>query len=64
MRDDYEEFTKNINALQKKDKKLFIFYLESDKELGEIADDEGILYHSMVQKIAKVKPNLAYQMGL
>ena len=64
MRDDYEEFTKNIKALQKKDKKLFMVYLESDKELEEIADDEGILYHSMVQKLAKVKHNLAYQMGL
>ena len=64
MRDDYEEFTKNIKALQKKDKKLFMIYLESDKEIEEIADDEGILYHSMVQKLAKVKHNLAHQMGL
>lgn len=64
MRDNYKEFLKNLDSLQKKEKRLFMNYLESDKELEEIADDEGILYHSMVQKIAKVKHNLVFQMGL
>ena len=51
-------------TIKMRDKRLFMTYLESDKELEELADNEGILYHSMVQRLSKVKHTLVYQMGL
>lgn len=54
MRDDYEEFTKNINALQKKDKKLFMVYLESDKELSTVLNEWYLLIQILLIRIWRI----------
>lgn len=64
MRDDYAEFQNNLVTIKKRDKRIFMEYLESDRDLEELADDEEIQYHSMVQRLSKVKHTLVYQMGL
>ena len=55
MRKHYELFNTQIRSLTKSEQKFFLNYLQYEKKLSDLADEEGIGYDSLCQKVNKTK---------
>jgi len=64
MRKDYELFNCQLKLLDVKEAQVFLWYLMKEKDLASIAENEGIEYHSMVQRIRRTKDKVKCQMLL
>ena len=62
MRMDYELFKGQLGMLAKNESKIFLGYLSGDKNMEEIALEEGIHYKSVAQKVRRIKVKIKIQM--
>ena len=62
MRNDYELFNHQLGILSSNDSRLFLQYLTKEKEIADIADEKGIRYESVQQKILRLKKKIKIQM--
>lgn len=62
MRADYELFSKQMAILNGSELRIFKEYLSGEKEIAQIADEEGIMYESAVQKLRRAKVKIKKQM--
>ena len=62
MRTDFELFNSQLCILGKNESRIFRDYLSGEKDIGDIAEEEGILYESAVQKLRRAKTKIKVQM--
>ncbi len=55
MRADYELFNQQLCILGRNELKIFRGYLSGEKDIGEIAEEEGIQYESAAQRVRRAK---------
>ena len=48
--------------MNKQESRIFRGYLSGEKDIGDIAEEEGILYESVVQKLRRAKTKIKVQM--
>ena len=51
MRADFDLFNKQLCILGRNESRILIGYLSGEKDIGDIAEEEGIQYESAVQKL-------------
>ena len=61
-RADYELFNQQLCILGRNELKIFRGYLSGEKDIGEIAEEEGIQYESAAQKVRRAKVKIKLQM--
>ena len=66
MRADFELFNRQLAILSGNELRIFRGYLSGEKDIGDIAEEEGIQYESAAQKVrrAKVKIKIAGTIAL
>ena len=62
MRQDYEVFNSLLSILGHDELRIFKCYLVGEKKISEIAEDEGIKYESVVQRVRRAKLKIKRQM--
>ena len=62
MRADFELFNQQLAILNKQESRIFRCYLSGEKDIGDIAEEEGILYESAAQKVRRAKTKIKVQM--
>ena len=62
MRKDYELFNMQLGILSNDEHKFFRCYLNGERNLSDLADEAGIQYESMCQKLRRVKKKIKIQM--
>lgn len=62
MRTDYELFNRQLESLEKKEARIFLGYLSGEKNIGNIAEEEGIQYESAAQRVRRIKLKVKVQM--
>lgn len=62
MRADYELFNQQLCILGRNELRIFRGYLSGEKDIGEIAEEEGIQYESAAQKVRRAKVKIKVQM--
>lgn len=55
MRKHYELFNTQIRSLNQNEQKFFLTYLQYEKKLTDLAEEEGIGYDSLCQRVNKTK---------
>ncbi|MGN0401507.1 MAG: hypothetical protein ACI4HQ_04505 [Acetatifactor sp.] len=55
MRADYELFNQQLSILGRNELRIFRGYLSGEKDIGEIAEKEGIQYESATQRVRRAK---------
>ena len=55
MRKHYELFNTQIKSLTQSEQDFFMTYLQHDRKLADLADEEGIGYDSLCQRVNKTK---------
>ena len=58
MQEEYDVVTAQLQALRRKESRLLFQYLLGEKEIQEIAEEEGITYESAKQKLKRVRNKL------
>ena len=62
MRADFELFNQQLAILNKQESRIFRGYLSGEKDIGDIAEEEGIQYESAAQKVRRAKVKIKIQM--
>ena len=62
MRADFDLFNKQLCILGRNESRILIGYLSGEKDIGDIAEEEGIQYESAVQKLRRAKVKIKVQM--
>lgn len=62
MRTDFELFNSQLCILGKNESRIFRDYLSGEKDIGDIAEEEGIQYESAAQKVRRAKVKIKVQM--
>lgn len=62
MRQDYELFNRLLSILGHDELRIFKCYLTGEKKISGIAEDEGIQYESVVQRVRRAKLKIKRQM--
>lgn len=62
MRDDYELFNQQLGILSHEEAEIFGQFLRREKRIADIAEDKGIVYESVQQKIHRAKRKIKIQM--
>ena len=62
MRADYELFNQQLCILGRNELRIFRGYLSGEKDIGEIAEEEGIQYESAAQRVRRAKVKIKVQM--
>lgn len=63
MRADYELFNQQLLCiLGRNELRIFRGYLSGEKDIGEIAEEEGIQYESAAQRVRRAKVKIKVQM--
>ena len=62
MRTDFELFNSQLCRLGKNESRIFRDYLSGEKDIGDIAEEEGIQYESAAQKVRRAKVKIKVQM--
>ena len=62
MRADYELFNQQLCILGRNELRIFRGYLSGEKDIGEIAEEEGIQYESAAQRVRRAKVKIKLQM--
>ena len=62
MRDDYELFNQQLGILSQEEAEVFGQFLRREKRIADIAEDKGIVYESVQQKIHRAKRKIKIQM--
>lgn len=62
MRKDYELFNQQLGILDKEEAEVFGQFLRKEKCIADIAEDKGLVYESVQQKLHRVKRKLKVQM--
>ena len=62
MRADFELFNQQLSILGRNELRIFRGYLSGEKDIGEIAEEEGIQYESAAQKVRRAKVKIKLQM--
>lgn len=62
MRQDYELFNRLLSILGHDELRIFKCYLTGEKNISSIAEDEGIQYESVVQRVRRAKVKIKRQM--
>lgn len=64
MRADYELFNQQLCILGRNELRIFRGYLSGEKDIGEIAEEEGIQYESAAQRVRRAKVKIKVQMEI
>ena len=64
MRADYELFNQQLCILERNELRIFRGYLSGEKNIGEIAEEEGIQYESAAQRVRRAKVKIKVQMEI
>ena len=62
MRKDYELFNQQLGILDKEEAEVFGQFLRKEKCIADIAEDKGLVYESVQQKLHRVKRKVKIQM--
>lgn len=62
MRADFELFNRQLAILSGNELRIFRGYLSGEKDIGDIAEEEGIQYESAAQKVRRAKVKIKIQM--
>ena len=62
MRADFELFNRQLSILSGNESRIFRGYLSGEKDIGDIAEEEGIQYESAAQKVRRAKVKIKVQM--
>lgn len=62
MRADYELFNRQLCILGRNELRIFRDYLSGEKDIGAIAEEEGIQYESAAQRVRRAKVKIKVQM--
>ncbi len=62
MRADFELFNRQLCILGRNEQRIFKGYLSGEKDIGAIAEEEGIQYESAAQKVRRAKVKIKVQM--
>lgn len=62
MRKDYDLFNKQLSILGRDESRIFLGYLNGEKKIMDIAEEEGILYESAAQRVRRAKVKIKLQM--
>ena len=62
MRADFELFNRQLCILSGNESRIFRGYLSGEKDIGDIAEEEGIQYESAAQKVRRAKVKIKVQM--
>ena len=62
MREDYDLFNKQLAILGHDEFRIFLGYLNGEKKIMDIAEEEGILYESAAQRVRRAKMKIKLQM--
>ena len=62
MRADFELFNRQLCILSGNESRIFRGYLSGEKDIGDIAEEEGIQYESAAQKVRRAKVKIKIQM--
>ena len=62
MRADFNLFNQQLSILGRNELRIFRDYLSGEKDISEIADEEGIQYESAAQKVRRAKVKIKVQM--
>lgn len=62
MRADFELFNQQLSILGRNESRIFRDYLSGEKDIGDIAEEEGIQYESAAQKVRRAKVKIKIQM--
>lgn len=55
MRADYDLFNQQLSIRGRNELRIFRGYLSGEKDIGEIAEEEGIQYESVAQRVRRAK---------
>ena len=59
---DFNLFNQELSILGRNELRIFRDYLSGEKDIAEIADEEGIQYESVAQKVRRAKVKIKVQM--
>ncbi len=62
MRTDFALFNRQLGILSGNELRIFKGYLSGEKDIGDIAEEEGIQYESAAQKVRRAKVKIKVQM--
>lgn len=62
MRADFELFNRQLCILSGNESRILRGYLSGEKDIGDIAEEEGIQYESAAQKVRRAKVKIKIQM--
>ena len=62
MRADFELFNRQLCILSGNESRIFRGYLSGEKDIGDIAEEEGIQYESAAQRVRRIKLKVRGQM--
>ena len=62
MRADFALFNRQLGILSGNELRIFKGYLSGEKDIGDIAEEEGIQYESAAQKVRRAKVKIKVQM--
>ena len=62
MRADFALFNRQLGILSGNELRIFKGYLSGEKNIGDIAEEEGIQYESAAQKVRRAKVKIKVQM--
>jgi hypothetical protein len=62
MRTDFALFNRQLSILSGNELRIFKGYLSGEKDIGDIAEEEGIQYESAAQKVRRAKVKIKVQM--
>lgn len=62
MRNDFELFNRQLSILGRNELRMFRDYLTGEKNICDIAEEEGIQYESAAQKVRRAKVKIKLQM--
>lgn len=62
MRNDYELFNRQMGILNKEEAEVFGQFIRKEKCIADIAEDKGIVYESVQQRIYRAKRKIKIQM--
>lgn len=62
MRTDFELFNRQLCILGRSELRIFRDYLSGEKDIGDIAEEEGIQCESAAQKVRRAKVKIKAQM--
>lgn len=62
MRRDYDLFTQQLKYLPPEEHRIFVGYITKEKELTEIAEEFGVQYESIKQRLWRTRKKIKVQM--